>query len=77
MLTNFQNGSWQFIDDVPTNEIATLKSSYADEFVVAGQLGTYYVCWNINEDILPASSTLTGTEKVEAEIGRASCRERV
>ena len=67
MLTNFQNGSWQFIDDVPTNEIATLKSSYADEFVVAGHLGTYYVCWNINEDILPASSTLTGTEKVEAE----------
>ncbi len=25
MLTNFENGSWQLIDDVPTNEIANLK----------------------------------------------------
>lgn len=67
MLTNFKNGSWQLIDDVPTNEIATLKSQYPDEFVVTGQLGTYYVCWNINTGLLPASSTLTGAEKVKAE----------
>ena len=53
MLTNFKNGTWQLIDDVPTNEIATLKVEYADEFVVAGQIGTYYVCWNINEPLLP------------------------
>ncbi|MBQ3404909.1 MAG: peptide ABC transporter substrate-binding protein, partial [Oscillospiraceae bacterium] len=44
MLTNFQNGSWQLIDDVPTNEIANLKNEYPDEFVVTGQIGTYYVC---------------------------------
>ena len=25
MLSNFENGSWQLIDDVPTNEIAALK----------------------------------------------------
>lgn len=53
MLTNFKNGTWQLIDDVPTNEIATLKTEYPDEFVVAGQIGTYYVCWNINEPLLP------------------------
>lgn len=53
MLTNFKNGTWQLIDDVPTNEIATLKADYPDEFVVAGQIGTYYVCWNINENLLP------------------------
>ena len=51
MLANFKNGSWQLIDDVPTDEIATLKAQYPDEFVVAGQIGTYYVCWNINEDL--------------------------
>lgn len=67
MLANFENGDWQFIDDVPTNEIASLKDTYPDEFVTAGQLGTYYVCWNINEKILPASSTLTGAEKAAAE----------
>jgi oligopeptide transport system substrate-binding protein len=71
MLSNFQNGTWQLIDDVPTNEIASLKENYPDEFVVAGQIGTYYVCWNVNEDILPASSTLTGEE---AEAAKAEIR---
>ena len=58
---------------MPTNEIAALKAEYPDEFVIAGQIGTYYVCWNINEDILPASSTLTGDEAEQAkdEIRRA------
>ncbi len=67
MLANFQNGDWQLIDDVPTSEIAALKEQYPTEFVVAGQIGTYYVCWNINENILPADSTLTGVEAAQAE----------
>ncbi len=71
MLTNFQNGSWLLIDDVPTNEIANLKANDPDQFVVAGQIGTYYACWNVNEELLPASSTLTG---VEAEKARAEIR---
>ncbi len=53
MLTNFKKGDWLLIDDVPTNEIANLKKDYANEFVVAGQIGTYYVCWNVNENLLP------------------------
>ena len=53
MLTNFKNGTWQLIDDVPTNEIAALKVEFPEEFVIAGQIGTYYVCWNINEQLLP------------------------
>ena len=52
-LTNFKNGEWLLIDDVPVNEIATLKTEYPEEFVIAGQIGTYYVCWNINEPLLP------------------------
>ncbi len=52
MLTNFKNGTWQLIDDVPTNEIAALKVEFPEEFVIAGQIGTYYVCWNINEVLL-------------------------
>ena len=70
MLANFKKGDWLLIDDVPTNEIATLKKDFADEFVIAGQIGTYYVCWNINENILPKSSKLTGVEaeKAMAEI---------
>ena len=73
MLTNFKNGDWDFIDDVPTNEIAALKADYPDEFKVEGQIGTYYVCWNINENILPEGSTLTGVdaENAKAEIRKA------
>ena len=51
MLANFKNGDWQLIDDVPSAEIANLKKD--PEFVIAGQIGTYYVCWNINESLLP------------------------
>ena len=65
MLANFKNGEWLLIDDVPTNEIATLKADYPDEFKVDGQIGTYYVIWNMNEDISPAGKTLTEAEKAE------------
>ena len=74
MVANFKNGTWQLIDDVPTNEMATLRSEYPDEYKVAGQIGTYYVCWNINEDFLPAGTTLTG---VEAENARAEIRNAI
>ena len=67
MLANFKKGDWLLIDDLPTNEIANLKKDYADEFVVAGQIGTYYVCWNVNQNLLPADSTLTGVEKEKAQ----------
>ncbi len=73
MLTNYKNGEWLLIDDVPTNEIASLKTEYPDEFVVSGQLGTYYISWNVNEDILPETSTLEGAaaEEAKAEIRNA------
>lgn len=74
MLTNFKNGSWQLIDDVPTNEIKALEADYPDEYHVVGQIGTYYVCWNINEQILPAGNTLTGAE---AETAKAEIRNAI
>ena len=74
MLINFQNGDWKLIDDVPANEIPTLKEEYPDEFKVVGQIGTYYVCWNINEDILPEGNTLTG---VDAELAKAEIRNAI
>ena len=74
MLTNFKNGDWQLIDDVPTNEIAALKKDYPNEFVIAGQIGTYYVSWNINEEILPEGNTLTGAE---AEAAKAEIRNAI
>ena len=73
MLANFKNGDWLLIDDVPTEEIANLKTQYPTEFVVAGQIGTYYVCWNVNEDLLPntAGMTAEAVEAAKAEIRKA------
>ncbi len=68
MLSNFENGSWQLIDDVPTQEIKRLEAEYPTEYFVAGQIGTYYVCWNINQNLLPADSELTGVEAEAANM---------
>ena len=65
MLANFKKGDWLMIDDVPTNEIATLKKDYPSEFVIAGQLGTYYVCFNVNADLG------LETEEQRAEVRKA------
>lgn len=53
MLSNFKNGTWLVIESVPTNEIAALKQQYPGEFVIAPQIGTYYLCWNINQSLAP------------------------
>ena len=74
MLSNFKKGDWLLIDDVPTNEISTLNEQYPDQFFNVGQIGTYYVCWNINEDILPKDSKLKGDE---AEAAKAEIRNAV
>ncbi len=72
--SNCKNGTWQLIDEVPTNEIAALKTEYPDEFKVEGQIGTYYVCWNVNEQILPEGSELEG---VDAENAKAEIRNAI
>lgn len=67
MLANYKSGNWHMIDNVPAGEINNLKKNSPNEFKTVGQLGTYFVCWNINENMLPASSTLTGVEKERAQ----------
>ena len=74
MLTNFKNGAWLLIDDVPSNEFASLKAEYPDEFSITQQLGTYYVCWNINENLLPekfSTESESFRESAASEIRKA------
>lgn len=52
MLTNFQNGDWLLIDDVPANEIRSLKVKYPESFRISGQIGTNYLCFNVNTPLL-------------------------
>lgn len=50
MLANYQSGSYLFIDQVPNDEIKALEAQFPDEFFIEGQLGTYYVSFNINDE---------------------------
>ena len=68
MLTSYKNNEFDFIDDVPTEEIASLGTQYPTEFKVTGQLGTYYVIFNNNMDLLPSKYT---KGKTDAEIANA------
>ncbi len=62
LLANYKNGDYLFIDSVPNNEIATLQEEYKDEFFVEGQLGTYYVSMNVNDE---AFKDFTEEERVK------------
>ncbi len=52
LYANYKSGAYQFIDSVPSAEIKTIEKNYPDEYKVAGQLGTYYVCFNVNDEAL-------------------------
>lgn len=65
MVTNFKNGSWAFIDSVPNDQMDNLKAAYPDEYFVVGQLGTYYVCFNIKDGTF---NQVADTEKKREEI---------
>lgn len=55
LLTNYRNGSYLFIDSVPNDEIAALREGdRKEEFFVQGQMGTYCICFNVNDPALAA-----------------------
>ncbi|MFW5675308.1 MAG: peptide ABC transporter substrate-binding protein, partial [Acetivibrio ethanolgignens] len=49
-LSAYETGELSFIDDCPTDEIAAQKSNA--EFHIEGQLGTYYVSFNVEKEPL-------------------------
>ncbi|MBQ9742404.1 MAG: peptide ABC transporter substrate-binding protein [Ruminococcus sp.] len=61
LYANFKNGAYMFIDSVPNDQIKTIEKDHPDEYKVMGQLGTYYVCFNMND---PALADFTEEEKV-------------
>jgi len=48
MLTSYKAGSYAFIDSFPNDEIETLSTTLPKEYFNVGQLGTYYINWNMN-----------------------------
>ena len=54
MLNSYKTDAYALIDDVPTAEIKNLKASIPDEFFNPGQLGTYYISFNIRSGFADA-----------------------
>ena len=68
ILASYNAGEYDMIDSVPNDQIDTLKESKKDEFVVAGQIGTYYVCFNVNSTKFNAKAN---TEEQRAKLRKA------
>ena len=68
MLAAYQTDQYQFIDEVPVDQIDELKKDYADEFEIAGQMGTYYISFNVNSTIFNEKAT---DEAARAKVRRA------
>ena len=68
MLASYKANEYDMIDSVPNDEIDTLKADYPNEFVVAGQMGTYYISFNINSSVFSAKAD---TEAKRAKVRKA------
>lgn len=60
ILAAFQSGDLDYADTVPTGEIQNLKDT--PEFHVIDNLGTYYVCFNVNSDMFSGMTAVQAAE---------------
>lgn len=67
MFANYENGTYQMIDDVPLDNLDTLKTRA--DFHINGQLGTYYISFNVNSKAFTKADTEPKREKVRRALG--------
>ena len=68
ILASYNSGAYDMIDTVPNDQIDNLKKTKKDEFVIAGQMGTYYVSFNVNSTKFDAKAN---TEEKRANVRKA------
>lgn len=68
VLASYNSGEYDMIDSVPNDQIDSLKSSKGSEFVIAGQMGTYYVSFNVNSTAFDSVAT---TEEERTKVRKA------
>lgn len=83
MLGSFKTGEYDLIDSVPNDQIDTLQKNMGKYYHVEGQMGTYYISFNMNSPkwegktqeqqakIRIALAKLIDREYVVKEIGKA------
>ena len=77
ILASYQTGEYDMIDTVPNDKIDELKAGYPKEFVIAGQMGTYYISFNVNSRIFTKADTEEKRAKVRKAIGLFIDREYI
>ena len=68
MLAQYNAGELQLIDDLDAETVAAKQK--ANDYHAIGQLGTYYISWNINGDTFKNTS-IANNEAAKAEVRNA------
>lgn len=71
MLEKYESGVCQMVDGVPDGDIQRVEAAYPDAFHTVSLMGTVYMTWNADQELLPAGCALAGAE---AETARAEIR---
>ena len=69
ILASYKSGQYQMIDSVPNEQIDQLKKDYPKEFVIAGQMGTYYISFNVNSQVFSKAADEAARGKVRRALG--------
>ena len=69
MLASYKRGDYQMIDSVPNEQIDALKKEFPNEFVIAGQMGTYYISFNVNSTVFSKAADEAARAKVRRALG--------
>ena len=77
MLASYKSGQYQMIDSVPNDQIDALKEAYKNEFVIAGQMGTYYISFNVNSAVFTKAADEAARAKVRKALGLFIDREYI
>ena len=69
ILASYKSNQYDMIDSVPNDQIDALKAAYPNEFVIAGQMGTYYISFNVNSKVFAKADTQEKAAKVRKALG--------
>lgn len=77
VLASYKKGQYDMIDNVPNDQIDELKAAYPTEFFVAGQMGTYYISFNVNSAVFDKATNEADREKVRKALALFIDREYI
>ncbi len=68
MYGQYLTNDLDFVDDIPLSSLADVSKT--DDYHVVGQLGTYYVSWNVDKTDLFSGKTAQQQEEIRLALGK-------